>query len=101
MNHGVFILEEYQWNAVRYELGLRHEWQTIDVRKSTQPNKNHNGTSALSVRSGILPMTTTLEHPSRAHNVYPKRKSYMLLAHMRPVVLWSWVMHSLKKRNLA
>lgn len=45
-NHGVFILEEYQWNAVRYELGLRHEWQTIDVRKSTQPNKNHNGTSA-------------------------------------------------------
>ena len=45
-NHGVFVLEEYQWNTLRYELGLRHEWQTIDVRKGTQPNKNHNGTSA-------------------------------------------------------
>jgi len=45
-NHGLFVLEEYQWNAWRYELGLRHEWQTIDVRKGSQPNKDHNGTSA-------------------------------------------------------
>lgn len=45
-NNGVFILEEYQLGALRYELGLRHEWQSIDVRKGAQPNKNHNGTSA-------------------------------------------------------
>ena len=44
-NHGIFVLEEYQWHTLRYELGLRHEWQSIDVRKSTQPNKNHSGTS--------------------------------------------------------
>ena len=44
-NHGLFILEEYQWNNLRYELGLRHEWQKIDVREGAQSNKNHNGTS--------------------------------------------------------
>lgn len=45
-NNGLFILEEYQAGAVRYELGLRHEWQRIDVRKGLQPDKNHSGTSA-------------------------------------------------------
>ena len=44
-NHAVFVLEEYQWNDLRYELGLRHEWQNIDVRKGTKPNRNHHGTS--------------------------------------------------------
>lgn len=30
-NHALFLLEEYTAGAWRYELGARHEWQTIDA----------------------------------------------------------------------
>ncbi|AKX55336.1 TonB-dependent receptor [Thiopseudomonas alkaliphila] len=43
-NHALFLLEEYQWQNWRYELGLRHEWQSIDA-KSQQPDRSHQGTS--------------------------------------------------------
>lgn len=43
-NHALFVLEEYQHGNWRYELGLRHEWQTIDV-KSQQKDRTHAGTS--------------------------------------------------------
>src|SRR5690554_4872657 len=38
------MLEEYQQGDWRYELGLRHEWQDIDV-KSGQKDRSHYGTS--------------------------------------------------------
>lgn len=44
-NHGVFVLEEFRTGNFRYELGLRHEWQDIDV-ESDQPDRQHKGTSA-------------------------------------------------------
>ena len=44
-NHGVFLLEEFRTGDFRYELGLRHEWQDIDV-ESAQPDRKHKGTSA-------------------------------------------------------
>lgn len=43
-NHALFVLEEYQQDDWRYELGLRHEWQDIDV-KSGQKDRRHHGTS--------------------------------------------------------
>ncbi|MDM9651362.1 TonB-dependent receptor [Pseudomonas wenzhouensis] len=43
-NHALFLLEEYSLNDWRYELGLRHEWQRIDV-DSDQSNARHRGTS--------------------------------------------------------
>lgn len=43
-NHALFVLEEYQQDDWRYELGLRHEWQDIDV-KSGQKDRSHYGTS--------------------------------------------------------
>ncbi len=43
-NQALFVLEEYQHGNWRYELGLRHEWQAIEVR-SGQKNRNHAGTS--------------------------------------------------------
>lgn len=42
-NHGLFLLEEYTADAWRYELGLRHEWQTIDADGAK--DTRHSGTS--------------------------------------------------------
>lgn len=42
-NHAVFLLEEYQRGDWRYEVGLRHEWQDIDVKSGK--DRNHSGTS--------------------------------------------------------
>lgn len=42
-NHGLFLLEEYSVGAWRYELGLRHEWQTIDADGAK--DSRHSGTS--------------------------------------------------------
>ena len=36
-NTGVFLLEEYQWNDVRFELGARHERQSVKPQSGTQP----------------------------------------------------------------
>lgn len=44
-NQALFLLEEYEQGDWRYELGARHEWQTIDVRNRPLKNKSHNGTS--------------------------------------------------------
>ncbi|MCY1280688.1 putative TonB-dependent receptor [compost metagenome] len=43
-NHALFLLEEYSLDDWRYELGLRHEWQDIDV-DAAQPDTDHQGTS--------------------------------------------------------
>jgi iron complex outermembrane receptor protein len=43
-NHGLFLLEEYTAGNLRYEIGLRHEWQ--DIEAEGQRNTRHSGTSA-------------------------------------------------------
>ncbi|CAD5109131.1 TonB-dependent receptor domain-containing protein [Zestomonas carbonaria] len=43
-DHALFLLEEYTLDDWRYELGLRHEWQDIDV-DGGQPDTDHKGTS--------------------------------------------------------
>ncbi|EKT56012.1 TonB-dependent receptor domain-containing protein [Providencia sneebia] len=43
-NHALFLLEEYQIGSLRYELGLRHEWQSIK-NKSTHLSNNKDATS--------------------------------------------------------
>ena len=43
-NHGVFALEEYAVGDWRFEAGVRHEWQRIDVRGDS-PDARHRGTS--------------------------------------------------------
>jgi iron complex outermembrane receptor protein len=43
--HGLFLIEEYRTGAWRFEGGLRHEWQHIDV-DAALPDSSHRGTSA-------------------------------------------------------
>ncbi|WP_193074082.1 TonB-dependent receptor [Pseudomonas sp. FME51] len=43
-NHALFLLEELQLGDWRYEWGLRHEWQNIDVKRSAR-DVSHRGTS--------------------------------------------------------
>lgn len=43
-NHALFLLEEYELDNWRYELGLRHEWQDIDV-SAGNPDRNHSASS--------------------------------------------------------
>lgn len=42
---GVFLLESYQWNDLRFELGARHEWQSVTPESGTQPSYDGNATS--------------------------------------------------------
>ncbi|KKN95409.1 hypothetical protein LCGC14_0179360 [marine sediment metagenome] len=43
-NHALFLLEEFSQGDFRYELGLRHEWQNVDVKRSAE-DASHRGTS--------------------------------------------------------
>ena len=43
-NHAVFLVEELPLGDWRYEWGLRHEWQNIDVKRSVR-DASHRGTS--------------------------------------------------------
>ena len=45
-NHGLFLLEEYTAGALRYEIGLRHEWQQIDADGATDSSHSGNSVSA-------------------------------------------------------
>lgn len=40
-----FLTEEYTLSDWRFEAGLRHEWQDIDVDSSIQRNRSHSGNS--------------------------------------------------------
>lgn len=40
-----FLTEEYTLSDWRFEAGLRHEWQDIDVDSSTQRDRSHRGNS--------------------------------------------------------
>lgn len=42
---GVFMLENYQWNDWRFELGARHEWQSVSPESGTQPDYDDRATS--------------------------------------------------------
>lgn len=44
-SRGVFLLEEYRLGDLRFEAGLRREWQRIEV-DSAAPDRHHAGTSA-------------------------------------------------------
>ena len=43
--NALFAIEEYRLDDWRFELGLRQEWQNIDVSSAALPNRHHNGTS--------------------------------------------------------
>src|SRR5690554_4714383 len=43
-NHALFLVEELQSGAWRHELGLRHEWQDVQVKRSAA-DRRHRGTS--------------------------------------------------------
>lgn len=43
-SHALFLVEELQLGNWRYEWGLRHEWQNIDVKRNER-NASHRGTS--------------------------------------------------------
>ncbi|WP_373288197.1 TonB-dependent receptor [Halopseudomonas pertucinogena] len=43
-NHALFLVEELERGDWRYEWGLRHEWQNIDVKRSGR-DASHRGTS--------------------------------------------------------
>ena len=43
-NHALFLVEELELGNWRYEWGLRHEWQNIDVKRSAR-DASHRGTS--------------------------------------------------------
>lgn len=45
-NHGLFLLEEYTAGALRYEIGLRHEWQDIDADGAESSSHSGNSVSA-------------------------------------------------------
>ncbi|MFC3340558.1 TonB-dependent receptor domain-containing protein [Paracandidimonas soli] len=44
-NAGVFLLEEYQWNDVRFELGARHERQSVKPASGNRPDFSDGATS--------------------------------------------------------
>lgn len=48
-NHALFVLEEYQMGSLRYELGLRHEWQSI----KNKSNNTFNNKGATSISTGL------------------------------------------------
>lgn len=43
-NHALFLIEELQVGNWRHEIGLRHEWQNVDVKRTTT-DVSHRGTS--------------------------------------------------------
>ncbi|PRB77509.1 TonB-dependent receptor [Pseudomonas sp. MYb185] len=43
-NHALFLVEELQLGNWRHEIGLRHEWQNVDVKR-TAADVSHRGTS--------------------------------------------------------
>ncbi|WEN42292.1 putative TonB-dependent receptor [Thauera sp. GDN1] len=45
IKHAAFVIEEYTLADWRFEAGLRHEWQDIEVDSSTQRDRNHHGNS--------------------------------------------------------
>lgn len=45
-NHGVFLLEEFTAGVLRYEVGLRHEWQEIDADDAADTRHSGNSVSA-------------------------------------------------------
>lgn len=44
--HAAFLIEEYTLSDWRFEAGLRHEWQDIDVDSSAQRDRRRRGNSA-------------------------------------------------------
>ncbi|NYT85183.1 TonB-dependent receptor [Pusillimonas harenae] len=42
---GLFLLESYEGNDWRFELGARHEWQTVTPESGSQPDYDGNATS--------------------------------------------------------
>lgn len=42
---GLFLLENYEWNDWRFELGARHERQSVAPESGTQPDYDGNATS--------------------------------------------------------
>lgn len=44
-NHGLFLLEHLQWQDWRFELGARHEWQTVKPDSQTLRSRQDNATS--------------------------------------------------------
>ncbi len=42
---GLFLLENYQWNDWRFELGARHEWQSVNPESGTLSDYDGNATS--------------------------------------------------------
>ncbi|PLC51451.1 TonB-dependent receptor [Pollutimonas subterranea] len=42
---GLFLLESYEWNDWRFELGARHEWQSVSPESGIQPDYDGNATS--------------------------------------------------------
>lgn len=42
---GLFLLESYQWNDLRFELGARHEWQSVTPESGSAPHYDGNATS--------------------------------------------------------
>jgi iron complex outermembrane receptor protein len=43
--HAAFLIEEYTLSDWRFEAGLRHEWQDIEVDSKTQRDRSHRGNS--------------------------------------------------------
>jgi len=44
-NTGLFVLENYVWNDWRFELGARHEWQSVKPQSSSNPAFDSSATS--------------------------------------------------------
>jgi len=42
---GIFLLESYEWNDLRFELGARHEWQSVDPDSATLSKYDGSATS--------------------------------------------------------
>lgn len=67
-NQALFLIEEFEAGPLRYELGVRHEWQKIDVTKGSRSSQ-HSGTSgSAGVTWTLAPeyaLTASLSHSKR------------------------------------
>ncbi|WP_226929656.1 TonB-dependent receptor domain-containing protein [Janthinobacterium aquaticum] len=81
--HAAFLVEEYNLAQWRFEAGLRHEWQDIDVDSATLQNHSDKGTSiSLGAVWKFAPQYSLGSTLSRTHRLPTAEELYANGVHM-------------------
>ncbi|WBS00451.1 TonB-dependent receptor [Pseudoduganella sp. SL102] len=75
--HAAFVTEEYRLDAWRFEAGLRHEWQDIEVEGARERDRDARGTSlALGAVWKFAPQYSLRAAISRSHRLPAAEELY-------------------------